>query len=313
MKTIPIFFAFDQNMLIPAGVCLTSLLENASKETFYDIFILHSPENHLQDSALTRLTQRYRNCRITFREVGDDFENSHIVRGITTATYYRLIAPELIPEYDRIIYSDVDVIFRDDLTKFYELDLSGFYFAGVDNCSRLRPQMQHYIEKELGLDYRMGYYYAGNTIINSALMIKDNILDEFRRLGKRNFLQQDMDIMNIACNGRILPLGLSFCLTNFLYELAVTRRKELEEIYGKAEIDYALLSGIVHYNGPKPWKERCLNMDIWWDYYRRSIFFDEAFCHDFWAHRIDRVSTKEHLQLAIQSLFSRLTAKHSHQ
>ena len=25
-----------------------------------------------------------------------------------------------------------------------------------------------------------------------------------------------------------------------------------------------------------------MNMDIWWDYYRRSIVFDEQFCHDFW-------------------------------
>ena len=59
----------------------------------------------------------------------------------------------------------------------------------------------------------------------------------------------------------------------------------MESIYGPEELDHALRSGIVHYNGAKPWKEACMNMDIWWEYYRRSIFFDERFCHDFWDGR----------------------------
>ena len=43
MKTVPILFTFDQSLLMPAGVCLTSLLESADADTFYDIFILHGP------------------------------------------------------------------------------------------------------------------------------------------------------------------------------------------------------------------------------------------------------------------------------
>ena len=43
MKTVPILFTFDQSLLMPAGVCLTSLLESAEPDTFYDIFIIHGP------------------------------------------------------------------------------------------------------------------------------------------------------------------------------------------------------------------------------------------------------------------------------
>lgn len=42
MNIIPIAFAFDNNLTMPAAVAFTSLLKNASPETFYDIFILHS-------------------------------------------------------------------------------------------------------------------------------------------------------------------------------------------------------------------------------------------------------------------------------
>ena len=80
-----------------------------------------------------------------------------------------------------------------------------------------------------------------------------------------------------------------------LYDLIVDRRAEMEEIYGKEEIDRALSCGIVHYNGAKPWKEACPNMDIWWDCYRRSIFFDE--------HNLDDIS-KPSLPIAnLSSIF----------
>ncbi len=293
MKTVPILFSFDENMLMPAVVCLTSLLENAAESTFYDIFILHRPGCRLEGSALSALPEQYKNCSITFRQVDKDFAGAYEIRGISIETYFRLIAPELIPEYDKILYSDVDVIFREDLSRFYEMDLGDSYFAGVDNGSALRPDVHVHL-KEIGLDYRKGYYYAGNIVINSALMRKDGKIAEFRELGKQSFKQQDMDILNIACNGRIKPLGPSFCLTNFLYGLIVNRREEMEAIYGKAEIEHALLSGIVHYNGPKPWKQECLNMDIWWEYYRKSPAFDDKFCYDFW---MDRATQLDHLPL----------------
>ena len=96
---------------MPAVVCLTSLMENASQDTFYDIFILHRPDIDFRGSAIGQIAAEYPNCRITYRSVGQDFANAYEVRGISVETYYRLLAPELIPEFDKILYSDVDVVF----------------------------------------------------------------------------------------------------------------------------------------------------------------------------------------------------------
>lgn len=300
MRKIPILFTFDQSLEMPAGVCMTSLLEHADKDTFYDIYILHSPDCDFSQSRLNQLPGIYGNCKLTFRKVVGEFIGGYEIRGIPETAYYRLIAPDLIPEYDRILYSDVDVIFREDLWYYYEKDLGNNYFAGVDNCSSLRPDVQRYLADSLHLDYRKGYYYSGNLVINSALIRRDGKMDEFRKLGKNNYNQQDMDIMNIACNGRFLPLGPSYCMTNFLYELIVTRRAEMEAIYGAEELDHALRSGIVHYNGTKPWKDACLNMDIWWEHYRRSVFFDEKFCLDFWnnqTYKLEKLSFTKRAKL----------------
>ena len=300
MRKIPILFTFDQALEMPAGVCITSLLEHADKDTFYDIYILHSPDCDFSQSRLNQLPGIYGNCQLTFRKVVGEFIGGYEIRDIPETAYYRLIAPDLIPEYDRILYSDVDVIFREDLWYYYEKDLGNNYFAGVDNCSSLRPDVQRYLADSLHLDYRKGYYYSGNLVINSALIRRDGKMDEFRKLGKNNYNQQDMDIMNIACNGRFLPLGPSYCMTNFLYELIVTRRAEMEAIYGAEELAHALRSGIVHYNGTKPWKDACLNMDIWWEHYRRSVFFDEKFCLDFWnnqTYKLEKLSFTKRAKL----------------
>ena len=280
MMTIPILFTFDQSLVMPAGVCLTSLLESAKPETFYDIFILHGPGCDF--SALDILKERFSNFRMTIREVRGEFVGAYEIRGIPETAYYRLLSPELIPEYDKLLYSDVDVIIREDLSKYYNIDLGENYFAAVDNCSRLRPAVQKYLSEKVGIDWHNGYYYSGDLVINSDLIRKDGMIYRFRELGKNNYNQQDMDIINIACNKRFLPLGPVYCLTVQLYSLIVNRRAEMEAIYGAEALDAALDHGIVHYNGAKPWKTACMNMDLWWAVYRRSPFFDEVFCQQFW-------------------------------
>lgn len=289
MVTVPILFTFDQSLEMPAGVCLTSLLENAAKDTFYDIFILHGPEVDFSNSKLNDLPKKYGNCRMNFRKVEGEFVGGYEIRGIPETAYYRLISPELIPEYDKILYSDVDVIFREDLTKYYEIDIKDYYFGAVDTCSQLRPWYQKYLKEEYDYDYHAGYYYSGNLIINSKLLLKENKLKVFRELGKNNYHQQDMTIINLACQGRILPVSPAYCMTTPLYRLMTKRRAEMEAIYGKEEIAHALHTGIVHYNGDKPWNGPCPNADIWWSYYRKSIFFDENFCHDFWVGQRDKL------------------------
>lgn len=302
MTTLPILFTFTQTLEMPAGVCITSLLENACPETFYDIFILHGPQCDFLQSRLNELPERYGNCRLTFRKVEGEFVGGYQIRGIPETAYYRLVSPELIPEYDKFLYSDVDVIFREDLGKYYSVDIGDNYFGAVETCSALRPDYQEYLKKEYNYDYRDGYYYSGNLVINAGQLLKDGKLNDFRELGKNNYHQQDMTIINLACKGRIKAMTPAYCLSTPLYSLMANRRQEMEEHYGKEEIEHALKTGIVHYNGAKPWNGPCPNADIWWSYYRKSIFFDEKLCHDFWTGQRDALAKMPLLKRAKQLL-----------
>lgn len=281
MNKIPIVFTFDNNLLHPACVCISSLLQSAAPDTFYDVYILHSEKCDFSASVLMEYPRIFGNCNITCRVVYNEFVSAFEIRGITTTAYYRLLIPEMIPEYDKVLYSDVDVVFREDLAKYYNINLSGYYMAGVDNASALRPDVQKYIREKLGVDHKYGHFYSGNLLINTALILKDNLIPKFRELAKNDFHQQDMDIINIACYGKIKPLSPAFCLTNFLTEIIVKRKDEFLTYFSEEELNHALNKGIVHYNGPKPWKEWCVNFDIWWEAYRNSPVYDEQFYFDF--------------------------------
>ncbi len=300
MHTVPILFTFDDKLIEPACVCLTSLMENAKPDTFYDIFILHSDKFDFTDTDLKKIPQTYPNCRITYRGVSGQFVGAYEIRGIPETCYYRLLSPELIPEYDKLLYSDVDVIIRDDLSKYYEMDLGDNYFGGVDTGSRLRPWIQNYCTETLKIDWHKGYHYSGNLVINSKQILKDNKIAEFKELAKKDWFQQDMDIINIACNGRFLRLSPAYCMTNFLYGLMVNQREDMVKDFGEEEINYALTKGIVHYNGDKPWKTWCHHYDIWWEYYRKSPVFDEKKYMDFYdakSNELDKLPLMKRVKI----------------
>lgn len=303
MNIVPIAFAFDNNLILPACVCISSLMMNAKEDTFYDIFILHSAHVALEKEKLDKLTQYYKNCRIQYRQVDNTFDSAFEIRGITTSTYYRLLIPDLISEYDKIIYSDVDVIFRSDLSKIYfSTDLHDNYVAGVNALIPFIPDMRMYYLKMRKVEMK-GIIYAGNIILNSKKIREDNIIDQFKRLAKLSFRFQDLDILNIVCQNKIVYLKPEFCVTTYFSEFSIRNKKILQQYWTDNDIELALQSGIVHYNGQKPWKQYSINFDIWWEYYRKSPFFDEKFYFNFFYHRLnifDQLSLWKRIKILIR-------------
>lgn len=299
MNTVPIAFAIDQRVEIPAGVAIFSLLQNAGEDTFYDIFILHSAGLDFTESKIKALSDIFANCRITFREVKDEFVGAYEIRGITEACYYRLLIPELIPEYDKILYSDVDVIIRQDLSGYYNTEMGDAYFAGVNIVPSMDNKFATHV-KEIGLLLENGYFNSGSLVFNSKKLLADNIISEFRNQSVIQYKYQDQDIINIASVGKIKSLPLSFNFTTSFYQVVFSERSRISRQYGDEEIKDSLLRGTIHFTGAKPWKEVCLNMDIWWDYYRRSPFFDAKFAFDFWyeqTYRVEKMSLMKRIKL----------------
>lgn len=268
---VPIVFAFDNNIIMPACICISSLLMNAKPDTFYEIFILYSSKEPLKREQLDKIPGEYTNCRITYVSVDGSFDSAYEVRGVTKATYYRLLVPEILPEYDKVIYSDVDIIFRLDLAEVYTEDYSDYYIAATLDLG-LNQEVKHL--EAIGVSPGE-YLQAGFAVLNLKKMREDNMVKVFKRLGECRFTYQDQDILNIACKGKIKYLPPCYNVNDCSFIQIYYNSDNLPGNFTKAEYEFATKKGNIHYSGSKPWRKNSIALDVWWEYYRKSIFFDE--------------------------------------
>lgn len=291
MNVVPIAFAFDDNLVLPACVCISSLMMNAKEDTFYDIFILHSGRGLLNRGQLDRIPDCYKNCRIQYRTVDNSFDNAFEIRGITSAAYYRLLLPEIVSEYDKIIYSDVDIIYRMDLNDLYSQDISQYYLAAtLDLGINLGPDGIRHINS-IGSVEPGKYLQSGFLVMNLRRMRENGLIRLFKEHGKRKYKYQDQDILNVVCRNEIKYLSPEYNMTDYSYYYMSRCPEKVSGLFGERQIKAILYDGKgnLHFNGHKPWKKYSVNFDIWWEYYRKSPFFDPKFYFDFFYGKLDEL------------------------
>lgn len=286
MNTIPIAFCFDNNLVKPACVCISSLMMSAKEDTFYDIFILYSKSIRLQRDEIDRIPDFYSNCRIQYCEVGNTFDDGYEVRGITKATYYRLLIPQLITQYDKIIYADVDIIFRCDLSGVYNIDIQNEYVAATYDLGMILTKDGNKHIKEIGLKNQTQYMQAGFILLNSKKIKEEHLIEQFMTLYKNNYKFQDQDILNIVCLKAHKQIPFKYNMTDYVNYYIHSNHSYFSS-FTVEEINEALSTGTIHYNGHKPWEKYSVNFDIWWEYYRKSPFFDQKFYFDFFYRKLD--------------------------
>ena len=161
--------------------------------------------------------------------------------------------------------------------------MTGFYMAGV--VDPLPDEFVFSYIKKLNL-LPEDYIYSGNLIIHSKLIREDGIVQQFIKEANHSaYKYQDMDIINIVCKGKIKKIAPDFCLSISVRKCAVYQIET--PVYTKQDLEESLKDGIVHYNGAKPWVQYCPDFDIWWEYYRKSIFFDQKYYFDFFNRKMN--------------------------
>lgn len=121
---IPIILTFDENYVLPAGVAMHSLMRCANPNYIYEFNIIHHGISEVQQYLLIENLKFFQNQNVKFIYCNQSFENifnqlknpSHFSQEM----FYKLILPSLLPQYDKVIVSDVDVIFKGDISSVYQ-------------------------------------------------------------------------------------------------------------------------------------------------------------------------------------------------
>ena len=139
-REIPIFFATDDSYAPFLAVAINSMLDNASKEYFYKIFVLTTDlDEKLKKQILIEKTE---NSSIEFVSLKDELDKMseifHLRDYYSKETYYRFFIARLFPQYEKILYLDCDIIVLGDISKLYNTDISDKYVAAAPAPSLAR-------------------------------------------------------------------------------------------------------------------------------------------------------------------------------
>ena len=168
-------------------------------------------------------------------------------------SWARVLLPEMLPDLERVIYLDADVLAVDSLHPLWDEDLDGGVLGAVRNV--IEPGMRAHVAA-LGISDPRCYFNAGVLLVDlGALRAErswERICDFVRNAG-RPLTWYDQDALNVVFSGRWKALAPRWNAQNsfwFWNELAT-------EVLGPAALSEAVRDpAIIHFEGPaigKPW------------------------------------------------------------
>jgi lipopolysaccharide biosynthesis glycosyltransferase len=280
MDKINIAFCFDENLWMQASVAIASLLYHSEGKCNYHIYgIVPMAINQFMRKEIENIIkERDPNSTITFLEANHDFDQSYFDQ-FTIGIYYRLMLPKLLPHLDKIIYSDVDVIFCEDLREVDRIDIGDHWIAGVKDTLNLKGSKRRKKMKYKLLNDRQ-YLCSGFLIMNLKALREQNLYHIWIELSKNtSFNSPDQDILNYTCHGKKLPIPLKY---SFIPMGEKNYGRCLREnIFSQQEYEEAINRPmLIHFAGCKPWKNSVSLGEIWWRHAQMTPFFDI-----FWLHQ----------------------------
>lgn len=255
---IPVVLTSDNNYTPFLYTTMFSALKTANKNTFYDFYLIVTPDFSNRDKEQINNLKKEYDCNINFIDMQNQFTNS----GFSAASWYRLLLATLLPEkIDKCIFLDDDICVRTDLTQLYNIDLEENYIAGVLACT-------YYIESEhhcklLNIPSMKQFINTGVILYNLKQLRKDNITQKFIDLSDKEWPSYDQDVMNIVCYGKIKILPPKY---NMILRHVFINDIRLNDLYSKEDIKEAKTNPcIIHYMcEQKPWQGFRKYGSYWW-------------------------------------------------
>ena len=258
-RNVPVVLATDENYLPYLKVVVNSAVANAAGSNL-DILVLHSG---VDEGLIQAFISRYAglaNVSVRFVDMSDGLAGSRLsefeqVDRLPVSSCYRLLVPDILTAYDKLIYLDVDVAVCRDLGELYATEPGEAYIAAAkDVVHSTKPE---YLSWAAGWGFAEwdDYVNAGILVMNLERFRREPILDRLLKvvLEAAKWLC-DQDALNFVCKGRIAPLDPrwnvqlgDYCIKE---QIALTG----DEMW------------IVHFaGGQKPWKKPARRYaHLWW-------------------------------------------------
>ena len=273
-------YTIDNGYVYPTLVAMTSLAINAGNNTFYNIYVLVSPDFTEENrNILMTVEKNYTDhCKVIIINMDDKYKGKDSDDRIPLAAYYRLELPNLLPDVDRIVYMDGDTAVFQDLSELITLDMKGNYILGFLDSIPTALRKFH---------IKNGVVLCSGVLLMDLNALRKNHIsekfNEFLEANLGNIYQHDQTTINVVCQGKISTLPPKYGIWNFKNAQEVIDHNNAHLSWLRYNEKEYILSyynpAILHYVTDKPFKKKTnrIYSDLWWEYANKTGYYDEIY------------------------------------
>ena len=262
-RNLPVVMAIDGNYIPYLRVVLRSILASTTSRNL-DVIVLYVGIDRQRLDAVAEGFLGNPRMSIRFVDVSEavaasgltDFKESSYY---TVSIAFKLLAPELLSNFDKAIILDIDLVVHRDLGELFDTDLGGAVFGGVRDIGVLKPIKRHVeLAKAHGYDNFDNYINAGVMVVDFKAYrdagLARRLISSAISVSKSGGWLAEQDAINFNCGAKIRHIDPRWNVQVGDYCI----KRQMEATGGEAYI--------THFTGPrKPWSSPWLRMaHLWW-------------------------------------------------
>lgn len=237
-EKLSIVIASDSGYLCHATITIMSILRNTKSNYIFFYFLDEGIGQENREYLQSEVNSLKGNIEFIAIDKGI-FSNFHVSGHIKQSTYYRLIAPNLLPaDVDKAIYVDSDIIVNEDIAELFYINIENFIVAAVEESEQDPERI-----RKLGIE-NSRYFNAGVLLIDLIKWRKANITKKAFQYIVHNpdkLIYWDQDALNAVFGGEWYQIDAKWNVQTKFFEL-----EKYKEV--------CLNPGIIHFTTDvKPW------------------------------------------------------------
>lgn len=251
---IEIACSADEHYLPHVSAMLHSLLTSTPTRPLR-VWLLHG--RALSEAGCARVVSVVEGLggQIEFIRVPDEHLVGFPTRKFHYSCWYRILLPELLPQLDRVLYLDCDIIVTDDLTPLWSTELGEHRFAACVN-PLYRPMLKPV--RALGIEQPRDYLNSGVLLLDLARLRVARLSDTLRAYAQDHpdNACPEQDALSVTQRGHWLSLHPRWNAQTALYDEDLPRSMSpFPETVAREAVERP---AVMHFNGPfKPWQYSC--------------------------------------------------------
>ncbi len=313
-------FSFDEKYVKYFSVTLLSLIAHANPESRYEIIVFYDRLSHEKKEIVKRLLPAnfsIRFIRVTtyVNEILGDVKSKVSSKQWDVSTFYDILVPLLMPEYERVLHCDSDIVFKGCPDEIFNIPFDGKKLIAVKDTVQLAilkypenkflQKQMAFINQDIGIRDLRYYFNGGILLFNNREIDREEYIDRaLKALSFPLLPTVDQDALNYIFKGEVKIVSQRY---NYQYHLL----NELSDndLNNSIVSEYVAVGRepvVVHYTtSAKPWKKpSCALGSLFWEYARLSPFYEEIIYENL------TLSKNESYELKIKKLKTEFEQKH---